>query len=154
MTPIPKCGEAGNQGNEVMLGDRISQQRKKLNVSLEELSRKTGLSKAFLHEVEKGKKDITSRRLLLIGEALRCSVDYLLTGKKAKPAEFYAVEEYLEKVKASVLREAGRTYTPLSKDGMEILRELQKLPEEKKALIRRILRAFIEEHENEQKKNT
>ena len=63
------------------MGKRISQRRKQLGLSQEELSARADVSPQMLSTAERGTKSILSENLLKISGALGVSADYLLTGK-------------------------------------------------------------------------
>ena len=62
------------------LGARIKKRRKELNLTQDKLAESSGISKSHLCDVEKGKKDITTAKLLEIARVLSVSLDFLLTG--------------------------------------------------------------------------
>lgn len=133
------------------LGDRLRELRKKRELSLPQLAKKTGLSYSFLSEIESGKKDVTSGRLLLIANALKCSVDYLLTGEEPKAVELRAVDEYFEKVKQTILKQAGVPYDVISPKDRNILEKFKKLPEAKQRDFLIMLEAILEEQDAKKK---
>ena len=62
------------------VGQRINYVRTQQKLSLEQLARRTGLSKSFLWEVERDRSGISASRLLQVADALGASVEYLLRG--------------------------------------------------------------------------
>ncbi len=61
-----------------MLGQRVRACRKSSGLSLDELARRTGLSKTGLWEIEKGENEPMARTLVVLAKALGVKVDYLL----------------------------------------------------------------------------
>lgn len=75
----------------LIFGLKLRQIREERTLSLFGLSKKTGLSKSYLNEIEKGKKYPKTDKILLLAEALGTSYDDLvsskLTGKMAPLAD-------------------------------------------------------------------
>src|SRR5438132_4107073 len=67
-------------------GDRIREFREDLGWTLEELAKKTHLSKSFLSEIENNNRNASSENVLKIANALGASLDYLLRGEVARSA--------------------------------------------------------------------
>lgn len=63
------------------VGDRIKQIRKKRGLTQNQLCQKAKISKGFLSDVENGKRNISSQKLLEVSNALGASIDYLLKGE-------------------------------------------------------------------------
>lgn len=68
------------------VGDRIREIREDLALTQEELASRAGLSKGFLSDVENNKRNLSSRNLLGIANAVGTSIDYLLRGHTAEQA--------------------------------------------------------------------
>lgn len=154
MIACQKRGVEGEQGkSRITLGQRLKFLRQERGWSLERLSVETkkfdskriGISGGFINQIELGKKDVTSGRLLLIANALKCSVDYLLTGEEPKAVELRAVDEYFEKVKQTILKQAGVPYDIISPKDRKVLDKFKKLPEEKQKDFLIMLEALLEE---------
>ena len=64
------------------IGIRIQMARSELDVSREYLAGEASIDPRFLADVECGKKDITSQKLMRICEALHVTSDYILFGKR------------------------------------------------------------------------
>lgn len=64
-------------------GERIRQKRTELGWTQDALATKANLSKAFLSELETGKRGAGAKTLLDISTALGVSIDYLMTGAGA-----------------------------------------------------------------------
>ena len=67
----------------IEMGKRISQRRKKLGMSQEELAEAAGVSPQLMSTAERGTKAIRPENLYKISKALGVSADYLLTGEIA-----------------------------------------------------------------------
>lgn len=61
-----------------MLGDRIRQKRKQLEISQEQLSEMCELSPAYVGLIERGVKKLSVVTLVKIANALKVNADYLL----------------------------------------------------------------------------
>ena len=68
----------------VTVGDRIKSRREELKWTQDDLSKKAGISKSFLSDLENGKRNVGADKLLDIARALSLSLDYLMTGKNAR----------------------------------------------------------------------
>src|ERR1017187_6884843 len=63
------------------VGKRIAEVRDERGLTQRQLADKAGLSIAFLSEIENGKRNLSSRKLLRIADELNVSTDYLLRGE-------------------------------------------------------------------------
>ena len=68
------------------VGDRIRGIREDLGLTQDQLASRAGLSKGFLSDVENNKRNLSSRNLLGIANAVGASVDYLLRGATTEVA--------------------------------------------------------------------
>ena len=71
-------------GNDVLIiemGKRISERRKSMNLSQEELAELAEVSPQLLSTAERSTKALRPENLLKISKALGVSADYLLTGE-------------------------------------------------------------------------
>lgn len=64
--------------NQTALGKRIREERKKLNLTQEQLAELVNVSTTYIGFVERGERTITLAKLVNIANALGVSVDYLL----------------------------------------------------------------------------
>ncbi len=70
------------------IGNRIKSTRLKKGFSQRELARKSGLSSAYMCQLEKGNRDIGVSKLIKISQALEVSVNYLLDIKPLQPSPY------------------------------------------------------------------
>lgn len=63
----------------ILLGKRIRSERMKLNLTQEKLAEDTGISTAYLGQIERGERNVTLDKLLPIASRLGVTVDFLLT---------------------------------------------------------------------------
>lgn len=63
------------------IGNRISERRKQLNLTQEQVAEKMNVSIQMVSNLERGNKAIKIENLLKISEILDMSTDYILTGK-------------------------------------------------------------------------
>lgn len=83
----------------ILLGSKIKSERKQLNLTLEVLSEKVGISRNFLWEIEAGRKAPALNTLYNLSITLNVSVDYLLgvsDVKKSLTSNSSATERDLE----------------------------------------------------------
>ena len=75
----PHCDGTGRMAMErARVGDMIQVQRKKAGLTQEQLSEKVLLSRAQIANIEGGRSDISTKKLLLFAGALGCSTRDLL----------------------------------------------------------------------------
>lgn len=61
-----------------LMGSKIKDERKRLNLTLETLSEQIGISRNYLWEIEAGRKTPALNTLFNLGVTLNVSIDYLL----------------------------------------------------------------------------
>jgi transcriptional regulator with XRE-family HTH domain len=127
-----------------LLGDKLREVRQKMNLTMDELARMTGLSKNFIYKIEKGHQDISSGNLLTIAKTLNVSTDYLLTGEEPKPPTYSQIEEFWQVHRHQVLKEEKEEYDvdPRKQRLLELFKEL---PPETQDRIFKILELWVEE---------
>ena len=69
------------------MGKRIAELREGLGLTQKQLAEAAGLSVTFLSEVENGRRNISSIKLLRIAEELNTSMDYLARGTETEPRQ-------------------------------------------------------------------
>src|SRR5260370_10464142 len=77
------------QGDEILdpqVGKRIAEVREERGLTQRQLADKAGLSVTFLSEIENGKRNLSSGKLLRIADELGKSMDYLARGVHAEPS--------------------------------------------------------------------
>ena len=72
--------------NQLALGKRIREQRKKLNLTQEQLAEKIDVSTTYIGFVERGERSITLGKLTCLANVLGVSVDYLLSDTVTVPS--------------------------------------------------------------------
>jgi transcriptional regulator with XRE-family HTH domain len=68
------------------LGERVRELRERQKLTQDQLAEQTGLSKGFLSDVERDKRQVSATNLLKIGNAVGASLDYLLRGEDVPDA--------------------------------------------------------------------
>lgn len=61
-----------------LLGQRIRRERKKLSLTQEQLAEMTGVSHAYIGQIERGERNPTLETLVNLANRLGVSIDYLL----------------------------------------------------------------------------
>lgn len=61
-----------------MLGQRIRTERKKLSLTQEQLAERTGVSDAYIGQIERGERSPTLETLVKLANRLGVTIDYLL----------------------------------------------------------------------------
>lgn len=64
--------------NRKSLGNRIRTERKRLNLTQEQLAECIGVSSTYVGLIERGERSVTLDNLILIANTLHVSIDYLL----------------------------------------------------------------------------
>lgn len=87
----------------LVVGQRITERRKKLGWTQEELAEKGDLTPQFVSYAESGKRAMRPENLLKISSALGVSADYLLTGEVIDK-DLLLLSDKLRKLSSSQLR--------------------------------------------------
>lgn len=87
----------------LVVGQRITERRKKLGWTQEELAEKGDLTPQFVSYAESGKRAMRPENLLKISSTLGVSADYLLTGEIIDK-DLLLLSNKLQKLSASQLR--------------------------------------------------
>jgi len=77
------------------MGNRIAGERKRNNITQEQLAEKMNVSIQMISNLERGNKAIKISNLLNLSQILDVSTDYILTGKK-NSSEKVAIIEKME----------------------------------------------------------
>jgi transcriptional regulator with XRE-family HTH domain len=89
-------------------GGRIRERRKQLGWTQKELCRMTGMSTAFLSELESGKRNVGSNYLYKVAQALGVSADHLMgAGGQAPPSSANSDPVRFPAALAEFAREGG-----------------------------------------------
>ena len=87
----------------LVVGQRITDRRKKFGWTQEELAERGDLTPQFISYAESGKRAMRPENLLKISSALGVSADYLLTGEIIDK-DLLLLSDKLQKLSASQLR--------------------------------------------------
>ena len=82
-----RVNEMRNEMIDVEIAKRISYYRKKRNLSVEAVSRATGMSKAMLYAYESGRRQLTASSLLTLADLYDVSIDDMLGAKQTSNRE-------------------------------------------------------------------
>lgn len=94
---------ANNENWLLVIGQRITDRRKKYGWTQEELAERGDLTPQFVSYAESGKRAMRPENLLKISSALGVSADYLLTGEIIDK-DLLLLSNKLQKLSASQLR--------------------------------------------------
>lgn len=94
---------ADNENWLLVIGQRITDRRKKFGWTQEELAERGDLTPQFVSYAESGKRAMRPENLLKISSALGVSADYLLTGEIIDK-DLLLLSNKLQKLSASQLR--------------------------------------------------
>lgn len=72
-----------------ILGEFIRGERRGKELTLREVSRRTGLSPAFLSDIELGRRTMSPRALSRVADALKIPVDRLISVDARQRIEYY-----------------------------------------------------------------
>lgn len=70
-----------NQSELEKTGERIRQEREKLNLSREKLSKLIGISAYHIGQIERGERNMSVTTLIEISRTFHVSLDYIVFGK-------------------------------------------------------------------------
>lgn len=82
-----RVNEMRNERIDIEISKRISYYRKKRNLSVEEVSKITGMSKAMLYAYESGNRKLTASSLLALADLYEVSIDDMLGAKRTSNRE-------------------------------------------------------------------
>ena len=80
--------------NYVALGQRIKEERHKLNLTQEDLAEDVDLTPAYIGQIERGERKVTLEKLVAIVNRLGVTIDYVLSGSLTSNYDFY--DGYIE----------------------------------------------------------
>ena len=86
----------GDHALLIKMGERISERRKALKMTQEELAERIDVSIPMISNLEQGKKAIRPENLVKICSVLGLSADYILTGKTATKQDYTSLFEGIE----------------------------------------------------------
>lgn len=87
-----------------IIGQRIREQRKKLNLSQEELAFRVGLHFTFIGKIERGEKIASVATLKKIADALKISLTYLVADETEKNIYLQEILDLLKKKQVNELK--------------------------------------------------
>ena len=99
-----RVNEMRNERIDVEIAKRISYYRKKRNLSVEEVARLTGMSKAMLYAYESGRRQLTASSLLTLSALYEVSIDDMLGTKQTSNREKSASFDLPKKMKSSFMK--------------------------------------------------
>lgn len=67
-----------------IIGNKIYQLRRSINMTQQELAEKVGISVTFLSEIENGRKSMSVDTLIKLSKSLQVSLDTIVFGKDAE----------------------------------------------------------------------
>lgn len=85
---------------KLLFGFKLKYLRTELGLGLEELASKSGLSKSYIHELEKGKKYPKVDKIHILAKALGVDYDYLVSRRASKK-----IQPVIDLLTSDVLRE-------------------------------------------------
>ena len=130
--------------HQMIFGFKLKYLRTKHGLSLEELAHKTGMSKSFLHDIEKGKKYPRPNKIQAIADAFGVDYNYMVSTEGEK-----AIQPVLDLLDSEFMR----TF-PLSQFGLEpdkVFELFSNIPDKVNAFVSTILkitRSYQLEREN------
>ena len=107
--------------NYKLLGEKIREQRKNKNYTLEQLAEKLGVSTTFIGQIERAKGKPSLETVVKIANVLGVSVDYLIFGDLGNEA---SDEYFIEQVK-SLTRDFTAGQKQLVLKSIETLKEFK-----------------------------
>ncbi|MEW5820833.1 MAG: helix-turn-helix transcriptional regulator [Cyanobacteriota bacterium] len=94
---IGSCNFTVERDQMSNIGERVREQRLKIGLSLDKLSKLSNVSKTYLSEIESGvKKNPSAGILLKIATALKVSIQYLMKGDNPDSTDTIPIPESLK----------------------------------------------------------
>ena len=75
--------------NYVALGQRIKEERHKLNLTQEDLAEDVDLTPAYIGQIERGERKVTLEKLVAIVNRLGVTIDYVLSDSLTAKSDCY-----------------------------------------------------------------
>jgi len=97
------------KGVHIRVGAKLKERRKQLELTLDELAEKTGLTASFISQVERGKASLSLQSLQALAEALDSPVLYFMTDEEE--AQTARISDH--QAKMSGMRERSTLYNPV-----------------------------------------
>lgn len=114
-----------------IIGNKIYQLRRSINMTQQELAEKVGISVTFLSEIENGRKSMSVDTLIKLSKGLQVSLDTIVFGKDA--------EDDMQKDVVSMMSTLPLEY---NESILVIAREFTRLNRSKKVIIKPHLTAL------------
>lgn len=103
--------------------------RKKAGLTMKELGNIVGVSESAISQYENGKREADFETVLKIGEALNCTIDYLLRGIESKTPTTNGERDIIAEVDVAFYGD----YKELSEANRETIRAMARLLKEQEA---------------------
>lgn len=101
------------------IGDRIKAKRKELDLTIKQVHEKTGLSVGNISDMENNKYAPSTSSLIPLSQALKCSIDWIITGSN-----------YQEDVRVIEKENAVSQYSEVECDLIDMFRTLKESDKE------------------------
>lgn len=110
------------------VGQRIREEREKLELSREEFAEIIGLSDYYVGQLERGERQMSLPVLVRISNCLHVSLDYLIFGQNFHNTESHILEAHTayETYDGNKKKEIGRLLNKCSPKELELIRKLIK----------------------------
>lgn len=109
------------------IGQRIREEREKLQLSRERFAEIIGLSDYYIGQLERGERQMSLPVLVKIGKLLRVSLDYLIFGKAEQNFYLYEVHEIYDTSVRKMDREIKSLLDRCSPKELELFSKLIKI---------------------------
>jgi transcriptional regulator with XRE-family HTH domain len=81
--------------NPTEIGQRITEERRKLNLNRDRFAEMLGLTPYYIGQLERGDRQMSIDTLIKVSDCLHISLDYLLKGQKDTPADATELQELI-----------------------------------------------------------
>lgn len=72
--------------NSTEIGERITKERRKLNLNRDRFAEMLGLTPYYIGQIERGSRNMSLDTLIKVSDCLHVSLDYLVKGQEQAPA--------------------------------------------------------------------
>lgn len=81
----------------IAIGERIGQERKKLNLGRDKLAELVGVTPYYMGQIERGDRNMSLNTLDKISDCLHVTIGYLIDGKEKTPVDLNELQELINK---------------------------------------------------------
>lgn len=130
------------ENNNNMIGQRISERRKALNLSEKQLAEKAGIQTSSITHFERGRSNPSAKALIKLSKALDCSVDFILFGPETQAQKAKTETNSIRNLK-EIVNLLQESISSISEEDSQLLELFSQLPADEKLYWTNMIQARI-----------